>query len=369
MIKHISGEPKRSIVYAGTYTGDGSKGIYTCIFNHNNGQLKISNTTSGIENPSYLALDSLNRHLYAVSEIGKFKGEESGAVYAYSINARSGTLKHINKQATNGAHPCYIALDKSDTNVLIANYTGGNVSVLPIRPGDQGLMEASDTRQHKGSGPNKERQQSPHAHSIKLTPDGKHALSADLGADKLMFYRFDPIKGELSPADQPSVDIKPGAGPRHFDFHPNGTWLYVINELNATITVLSYDATNEQISKIQTVPTIPSNFTGSNKCADIHVHPSGNYLYGSNRGHDSIVAYKINQDKGTLELIQHQSTQGKTPRNFVIEPTGNYLLAANKDTNNVVVFSINKDTGELKPTGNELEIPSPVCLRFGNQLN
>jgi 6-phosphogluconolactonase len=253
-------------------------------------------------------------------------------------------------------------LDQRSKSLLLANYTGGNVAVLPIQR-DGSLGAAIDVKQHEGSGP-REQQKAPHAHCIKLDRSNRFAVAADLGSDKVMIYRFNPLSGKLEPGTQPSAPLHPGAGPRHLTFHPNGKYLYVINELDSSLTTFKYNPVTGTLVAFETVSTLPRDFTGKSYCADIHISRSGRFLYGSNRGHNSIVVFAIDPQTARLSLVEHVSTEGKWPRNFVIDPSGRFLLVANQHTDNVVVFSIDSRTGRLTPTGAKEQIPVPVCLQF-----
>jgi 6-phosphogluconolactonase len=297
--------------------------------------------------------------LYAVNELKEFAGQASGAVSAYAIDA-AGKLKFLNQQPTLGADPCYVTVDRRRSSLLVANYTGGNITLLPINR-DGSLDQVADRKQHEGKGI-KEQQNGPHAHCIILDPSERYALAADLGIDKVMIYRFSPRLHELLPAKQPSVSLKPGAGPRHLTLHPNGRFLYAINELDSTLTTLKYSTGT--LTTMDTVSTLPEGFTDVSYCADVHVSSSGKFLYGSNRGHNSIVVFALDASTGKPTLVEHVSTEGKWPRNFVIDPTGKFLLVANQHTDNVVVFIIDAQTGRLKPSGHVATVPIPVCLKF-----
>jgi 6-phosphogluconolactonase len=247
--------------------------------------------------------------------------------------------------------------------VLVANYGGGSVCVLPIL--DDGQLDgATALVQHEGSSVNPRRQRGPHAHSVNVSPDDRFAFVADLGLDKVMIYRFDVTAGTLAPADPPWASVSPGAGPRHFAFHPGGKFAYVINELQSTVTAFAYDPERGSLDDLQTVSTLPSDFKDNNSTAEVLVHPSGNFLYGSNRGHNSIAVFAIDARTGWLSPVEKESTRGSTPRNFGIDPTGRYLLAANQASDAIVVFRIDKATGALTATGQEIEVPSPVCVRM-----
>ena len=350
------------VLYVGTYTTSGkSEGIYVYRMDPETAALTRVTSIKSI-NPSFLTIDRSKRYLYAVNEVAEYLGKPSGGVSAYAINGRTGGLRLINEQASVGADPCYLTVDRNKRTLLVANYTGGSVAVLPIRS-DGTLVPSNDLEQHEGSSI-KEQQKRPHAHCIILDRNERYALATDLGIDKLLVYRFDRASGKLEPAKQPWVELKPGAGPRHLAFHPNGKYLYVINELDSTLTSFKYNEANGTLSEIETVSTLPSDFTEVSYCADVHVHPSGKFLYGSNRGHNSIAVFAIDQRTGKLNQLQHASTEGKWPRNFVIDPAGQFLLVANQHTDNVVTFRIDQQTGRLTPTGQVTEIPIPVCLKF-----
>ena len=354
-------EDRKSVLYVGTYTTSGkSEGIYGY---HMDGAGALSRFTSIMSvNPSFLTIDRSKRFLYAVNEVGEFLQKPGGAVSAFAIDRVTGNLRLLNQQATQGADPCHLSVDNSKRTLLVANYTGGNVSVFPLRS-DGTLGMVSEVKQHEGSGP-KEQQKGPHAHCIIFDRTERHALAADLGIDRVMIYRFDRAGGKLMPAAQPFAELKSGAGPRHLSLHPAGKFLYVISELDSTMSAFTYNERAGTLTEIETVSTLPSDFSGTSYCADVHVSPSGKFLYGSNRGHNSIVVFKIDQRTGKLTLVEHVSTEGNWPRNFTIDPTGKFLLVANQRSDNLVVFSIDPSTGSLKPIGVNEQIPSPVCLRF-----
>ena len=351
------------LVYFGTYTGKGSKGIYACRFRPSTGKLTPVELAAETVNPSFLAVDPAQRYLFAANEIGDYRNAKSGSVSSFAIDRRSGKLTPLNTVASRGADPCHLTVDKTGNHVLVANYTGGSVAVLPVKA-DGMLGEASDFVQHLGSSVNPERQHEPHAHDVVLTPDNRFAVVADLGLDKLLVYRFDLEKGALSPNDPPYGPVKPGSGPRHFTLHPNGRWAYVISEMGNTITAFDWDGDKGSFHELQTISTLPKDFKGENSTAEVAVHPSGRYLYGSNRGHDSIAVYAIDPAKGMLTSIEDVSTLGKEPRNFALDPTGAYLFAANQNSNTVVVFRVNPRNGRLTPSGEKIEVLSPVCVTF-----
>jgi len=351
------------LVYVGTYTTNGSQGIYAYRFDPRSGELSESRLAAETENPSFLAIDPTNRFLYAVNEVQKYNNESSGGVSAFAIDRTTGKLSLLNEVPSGGADPCYVALDRTGKYVLVANYTGGNVAVFPVRA-DGALSPRSAFVQHNGSGPNKERQEGPHAHWIETTADNRFAIAADLGLDELVIYQFDASAGSLTANDPPFAKVEAGAGPRHVAFHPNGKLAYVINELQSTVSVLSYNSAHGKLSPLQTISTLPKDFSAENTTAEIEIHPNGKFLYASNRGHDSIAVFAIDPQKGTLRLIDNFSTKGRTPRHFAIDPTGSWLLAANQNTGNIVVFRVDGKTGRLSPSGQEVKVPSPVCVRF-----
>ena len=350
------------VVYVGTYTAKGSAGIYAYEFDPVAGSLTLLGSAAA-ENPSFLAVDPTKRYLYAVSELGQFQGEPTGGVSAFAIDGQTGLLTLINQQPAQGQAPAHISVDRAGEYVYVANYSSGTAAVFPVRD-DGGLEAASDVVQHEGTGPDARRQRGPHAHSINLDPGGRRAYVADLGIDKVMIYDVAQEPGKLVPNDPPFAEVAGGSGPRHFAFHPSGRYAYLINEMGNTIAAFAYDPASGGLELLQTVPTLPADFDGRSTTADIHVAPTGKFVYGSNRGHDSIVVYAIDADDGTLSYVEHVSTEGKTPRNFAIDPTGTYLLAANQDSDSIVVFSIDPNTGRLTPTGERVEVSMPVCLKF-----
>jgi 6-phosphogluconolactonase len=355
--------PDELLVYVGTYTSGKSEGIYLYSLNLTSGELKYVATTKEVKDPSFVVVAPSRRYLYAVNEIEEFAGKRGGAVSAFAIDQRTGDLKFLNQQPSLGGAPCYLDVDRSGRFVLVANYAGGNVAVLPIR-GDGRLGEATDMKQDQGSSTNTERQEAPHAHCTVLDPANRFAYACDLGNDKIMIFRFDQRRGKLIPNQQPWVQAKPGAGPRHLTFRPDGKYAYVINELHATITAFTHDRVNGSLAELQTITTLPEGINVANTSADIHVSPDGRFVYASNRGHDSIAAFAINPANGRLTLIAHEPTGGKTPRNFAIDPTGDFLLAANQNSNNIVTFRRDRKTGRLTATGHMVETPSPVCLKI-----
>lgn len=351
------------LVYVGTYTSGKSEGIYLYRLNLSSGELKLLGTTRGVVNPSYLTLDRRRRFLYAVNEVEEFGGRKSGAVSAFAVDPSTGALRFLNQQPTLGGAPCYVSLDAAEKFLLVANYVGGNVAVLPLRT-DGSLGEATDLKQDQGSGPNRERQEGPHAHCVLHDPSGRHVYSCDLGTDKVMIYRLDAKAGKLVPNGQPWAQVKPGAGPRHLAFHPGGRYAYVTNELDSTVTAFAHDPARGTLKEIQTTPALPADFKGANTCADIHLSPDAKFLYCSNRGHDSIAAFSVDARAGTLAPVSHTPTEGKTPRNFALDPTGALLLVANQNSDSIVTFRRDAWTGRLTPAEHVAAVPSPVCMKL-----
>ncbi len=351
------------LVYIGTYTRENSKGIYAYRFNPATGASAAIGLVAETASPSFLAVHPNHRFLYAANEVSSHEGKPGGAVSAFAIDRRTGKLTFQNSVSSGGAGPCHVAVDRSGKNVLVANYSAGSIAVLPVEP-DGRLRQASAQVQHTGSGANPKRQAGPHAHWINVSPDNRFVLAVDLGLDQVLVYRFDPQKGSLAPNSPAFAKVQPGAGPRHFAFHPNGKFGYVINEIGSTLTAFTYDRERGALVEIQTVSTLPKDFSGDNSTAEIEVHPSGRFLYGSNRGHHSIAVFAIDAGKGTLTLLEHVPTQGRTPRNFAIDPSGGYLFAANQQSDNITVFRIDPKSGRLSPTGQTLQAYIPVCVTF-----
>lgn len=356
---------KEMLLYVGTYTSKGSEGIYVYKFDAETGSLSKIQTVKNVVEPSFLTIDKSRKFLYAVNETEDYEGKKSGAVSAFAIDHETGGLKFLNKVASLGGAPCHLSVSENEKFVFVANYSGGNVSVFPID--EDGKLGASvDMQQHSGSGANKKRQDSAHAHSINLDEKNEFAIVCDLGVDKVFIYELDKKTGHLTPNPaQNFYQTKAGAGPRHFAFHKNGKLAFLIHELDMTISSLRYDHEKGTLAEIQTVSTLPENASRAGvSCADIHVSPDGKFLYGSNRGHNSIVVYKIDEKTGTLEYVEHASTGGKNPRNFAIAPNGKFLLAANQSSDSIIVFSIDEETGKLTQTANKATISMPVCLKL-----
>jgi 6-phosphogluconolactonase len=365
----IAANPAAMRVYIGTYThGKGpaeSKGIYCGQLDLATGKVTIDGVTPTVE-PSFLAIDSSRQFLYAVNEVEKLDGVNAGGVSAFAIDSKSGELKPLNRRPSEGTAPCHLSIDKDRRVVLVANYGNGSIAALRIEP-DGSLGKSRQAIPKTGASVNRARQEGPHAHCISLDPANHFALEADLGLDLVFVYAFDANRRDAQQgvlAYKSAGDLKPGSGPRHFVFSRDGRFVYVINELASTISTFAYDAETGGLRSLATHSTLPKGFSGSNTTAEIDVDLNGRFLYGSNRGHDSIVIFSINPDTGMLTYVGHQPSGGKTPRSFGIDPTGRYMLVANQDSNNVVVMRIDQQTGKLTPTGNSVEIGMPVCVKM-----
>lgn len=343
-------------VYFGTYTGPQSKGIYCYTLNMTTGALTPHGVTEGVVNPSFLALHPTRPLLFAVAEVSRFGDAPAGGVAAFQIDPASGQLKLLNTQNSGGTGPCYLSVDPTGTHVLVANYGGGSVACLPIDPTGRLQPACTFIQFHSDA--------KPHAHAITPDPTGQFAIATDLGLNQIRVFAYDATNGKLTANDPPFVSLPTGTGPRHFTFHPNGKWCYVINELNSTLNAFAWNAQTGTLTPFDHLATIPTDFHDRNDTAHIAVHPSGRWLYGSNRGHDSIAVFRIDPDTGKLTGIGFEPTRGRTPRHFNIDPTGTFLLAANQKSDNVQVFRIDAQTGLLTPIGQPVPIPSPVCVVF-----
>jgi 6-phosphogluconolactonase len=350
-------------VYVGTYTGAKSKGIYRMTFDPATGALSKPELAAEAKSPSFLAIHPNNRVLYAIAEVNDVNGKKGGGVSAFAIDAGTGNLTPLNQQTSGGAGPCFVATDPAGKVALVANYGGGSVQSLPIKE-DGSLGEPASFVQHTGKGPTP-RQKGPNAHSILPSPDGRFALAADLGLDKVLIYRVDPATAKLTPNEPPHAATPAGGGPRHLAFHPSGKYVYVNNEMGMSVTAFKYDAEKGTLTEIGTEGTIPGGEKSPRfSTAEILAHPSGKFVYVSNRGHDSITVYAVDEATGAIKLASNTPTGGKTPRNFRLDPTGQWLLSANQGSDNVVAFKIDPATGALTPTGATAEVGAPVCIKF-----
>jgi len=346
-------------VYVGSYADAKVNGIHHFTLDLETGALTAAGGASGVANPSFVAISPDKKFLYAIGETG---GKKGGAVVSFSIDEKSGALTQLSESSSVGNGPCYITADKTGKVVLVANYGGGSVASIPVSA-DGKLSEAATFVQHTGSSINKGNQAGPHAHSINVSPDNKFALAADLGIDKILVYKLDPAKGTMVANDPPSADLPPGSGPRHFAFHSSGKYVYACGEINSTVNAFTYDADKGVLKHFQALSTLPEPVKG-NSTAECQVHPSGKFVYVSNRGHNSVAVFHVDETTGKLTAAGHAPTGGKTPRNFGVDPTGKFLIAANQDSSNVVVFKIDPKTGMPSPAGHEVAVPKPVCVKF-----
>jgi 6-phosphogluconolactonase len=353
------------LLYVGTYTESGRRdGIHLIRMDRRSGKLRRVASVDAGANPSFLAIHPNGRVLYAVNEVEKYDGKATGAVSAFAIARDTGALTRLDQQPSGGGAPCFVSVDRTGRVVLVANYVGGSVALLPIQA-DGSLAPATQVVQHKGSGPNAERQTAPHAHCIVTDPSNRFVLAADLGADRVFVYRLDLEGKSLRHVEGGDAVMRSGAGPRHIAFHPTLPLVFVANELDSTVATLRFDAVRGALSPIDTRSTVPAGWTGTNFPADIHVAPSGRTLYVSNRGHNSLAVFSVAESTGALALEQVVTTEGDWPRNFSLDPTGRWLLVANQRSDSIVVFGRDQKSGRLTPTRERIAVPSPVCLRFG----
>lgn len=357
--------PTDLFVYIGTYTGATSKGIYVTRLNLTTGGLSEPRLSAETPNPSFLAVRAAEDYLYAVNEVDSFDGQKTGSVSAFRIDRTSGMLFSLNQRSSGGPGPAHLSVDPKGRAVLVANYGGGSVELLPI--GKDGALGAPTSFiQHTGSSVNPERQREPHAHQIIVDPSDRFAYVADLGLDKVMIYRFDGAKPSLTAASPASAPVAPGAGPRHVTISASGRFAYVINELNCTITAFERDGSTGALKAIQTLSSLPPGVAQEKRfsTAEIALSPAGAFLYGSNRGHNSISVFAVDGTSGKLTYVANTPTQGKTPRGFAIEPGGGFLIAGNQESDSVVVFRIDRVTGTLTPAGAPVTVGAPVDFKF-----
>lgn len=351
------------LFYVGTYTGDGSEGIYTCQLDLSSGALRTIGVAGNVQNPSYLAIDAERHRLYAVNELSRFGERPGGSVSAFAIQVSSGDLSPINRRHSHGGAPCYLTLDHTGRYLFVVNYLGGNVVVFPVNE-HGALEEPTGITTHSGSSLHPERQDGPHPHAIIVDSANDYAFVPDLGLDKVMQYCFDRENGQLRANEKPWVATEPGSGPRHMVFHQNMRLAYVVNELRSTLTAYRYDAGRGTLAPFQTISTVPEGYRGANIAADLHLSPDTRFLFCSNRGHDSIASYAVDQVTGRLTPIEYSASQGQKPRGFAVDPSGAFLLVANQDSDNIVTFRIDGDHGVLISTGHRLQISNPTCLKF-----
>jgi len=361
--KDVSNAKGEWFAYVGTYTRQNSKGIYAYRFRPSSGEVTEIGLAAETESPSFLAVHPNHQFVYSANEVANFEGQKAGAISAFAIEASTGKLKFLNRVSSKGAGPCHVALDHTGKWLIAANYDGGSVALFPVHT-DGTLGEASSFIQHSGSGANSQRQSTPHAHYATVSPDNRFVLVADLGLDEFLIYNLDRNKGTLTPHDPPFAKVKPGSGPRHGAFRPDGKFFYGLNEIVPSVVAFRYNAAKGSLEELQTISTLPDDYTGNKSGAEIVAHPSGKFLYSSNRGHNTIAMFQIDAAKGTLTAGNRTPTEGRTPRNFAIDPTGNWLFAANQDTNNIALFRIDQKTGALTSSGKVIQVPIPVCVVF-----
>ncbi|MBD0381402.1 lactonase family protein [Paenibacillus sedimenti] len=355
-------EENKLIAFVGSYANSDQSGLYACSYDTTTGSLELIDQVDGLQNPTFLALDEIGSRVYALSEGVDANGQRCGAAAAYTFEPSIGRLSLLNKENTVPATTCHITLDRTRQTIIVTSYHGGMIGLSPILA-DGRIGATADIRQHHGASilPVQDR---PRAHSVTMDAANRFAIVCDLGLDRIFVYKLDVQASRFIPHGD--VQVAPGSGPRHFAFHPTSRFGYVINELGSTITAFSYDEEKGDLSEIQHVSTLPDAFEGENACADIHISPDGQFLYGSNRGHDSIAVWAIDEQSGKLTYVEHVSTLGGHPRNFAISPDGQYVLVANRDGNNIVTFARNAETGKLLPTGSELKVSKPVCIKFAD---
>lgn len=358
-----------TFVYVGNFTGMDplsnvkAQGVGVFKLDPLSGEMELVQVSEGVIAPAFVAISPDQRFLYSVNSQNEIDGHSGGAVTAYSIDPASGKLTLLNRVSSTGGHPCHITVEATGRYVLTANYTTGNATIYPVQA-DGSLGPVSDFVQHVGSGPNLGRQERPHAHSINVDPTNRFALVCDLSIDKVMIYKLDLEQGKLPPNPWPWLDLAPGAGPRHMAFHPNGRNAYVINELDCTMAACAWDPTSGALTKLQVLPTLPAIFSGENTCAAVKVAPNGKFVYGSNRGHDSIVIYAVDDVTGTLTCLGYQPSIGSLPWDFTIDLSGSLMLVACQKSNNVVAFSVDANSGKLTPKGQVASTPLPSCVKI-----
>lgn len=350
------------LVYVGTYTDHESKGIYAYRFDSRTGRLTPLGLAAESQNPSFLAVSSEGRFLYVSNELDSYQGQPTGAASAFAIDSGTGKLTLLNQVSSHDSGPAHVTLDRTGKFALMSNYNQGSVAVLAVL-NDGRLGDLSSFVQHRGSSVNKQWQQGPHVHAVVLSPDNRFALVADPGIDQVVTYSFDATNGKVG-AEPRIAHASPGSGPRHLVFDPRGRFLYVITELFSSIVTYSYDPAEGELHEIGSISTLPEGFADTSYAAEIAIHPSGKFLYASNRGHDSIAVFTIDAAKGVLARVEFVPTNGKRPRNFALDPTGSWLLAANQDSGSVVIFRVNRKSGRLTPTGQSVPVPSPACVTF-----
>lgn len=353
----------KEFLYVGTYNEKDTPGIFVFEFDRQTGKLDLIQEVGGMRSPSYLEINPNGRFLYSVNRSSVLDEKKWGSVSAYQINQESGKLMHLNDQPSFGSESCHISIDSKGRMVFVSNYSTGNLTLFPINQNGS-LDVISDAAQHFGSSINQQRQKKPHVHQSILSNDDAFLFVSDLGIDKVKVYSIDYKGKKLTAQSNSDGIVNQGSGPRHFAMHGNSKFAYVINELSSTVTFFNYEISSGKLTPIQTISTVPQDYDGTNYCADIHIHPSGKFLYGSNRGHNSLAIFEIDQDSGKLSTVGYQSTYGEWPRNFLIDPKGKYIFAANQNSNNIVLYTVDSNTGHLKKIDSDVNVPKPVCLKI-----
>ncbi|MGP8156760.1 MAG: lactonase family protein [Candidatus Acidiferrales bacterium] len=355
--------PKEMWVFFGTHVDQPGHGFSVARFDTRTGALTKLEFLQQSADPGFFVIARDGRHIYTANEVDTYHGQPTGFLSAYAVDPATAQMTLINEQLSAGAGPAYVSLDKTGRYLFVANYAGGTIAAFALNP-DGGIGQRTAFFQHTGKSVNPARQNAPHPHSIRVDPTNHFALVPDLGLDKIFIYRFDASDGSLTPNDPPFATVAPGSGPRHLDFDPAGRFVYVMNEMAGKVTVFAWDSSHGALTEVQTISSLPEGFTGTNTSAEIRVHPSGRFLYCTNRGDNSIAVFKVNSASGRLTFIQRVPTQGKMPRNFDFDPTAHWLLVANHDSDNVVLFKINLATGKLTPQGAPVSVPMPFAVRF-----
>jgi 6-phosphogluconolactonase len=353
------------LIFIGTATGgkSDSRGIYSLRLDPETGKLSPPKLAAATSRPTWVSLHPSKPVLYACAEVGDFEGKKSGGVSAFAINADAGELTLINQQPSGGMGPCYVAPDRAGKVVVAANYVGGSVACLKI-DADGKLSPPTSIDQHHGTGPNPQRQTKAFAHSINVDPTEKFAIACDLGNDHVYVYRIDTDAGTLTPNDPPNAMVPPGSGPRHMAMSSDQKFVYISNEMGGTVTAFAWDADRGTLREIQTISTLPADFSGTNTVAEVSLAPGGKFLYAANRGHDSIAGFSVDHSSGKLTAIGHTPSQGKVPRHFAIDPTGNFMLLGNQDSGTLVLFHWDSQSGGFTPTGETAQVPAATCVRF-----
>lgn len=354
---------QKEYLYVGTFQDRGSQGIYVYEFDRDSVKFSLKQTLPEIVRPGFLEIYPDGRYLYSINRVRNAEGIQKEMVSSFAINSEDGILSLINQVPAHGTGACHVNIDKAGKYLYISFYDSGSLTVFAINP-DGSIGDTIQTIKYEGSSVNERRQDKAHVHSVLFSPDNAFVYIADLGTDKVMICSIDHTTGKLLPASPPSVSVIPGSGPRHMTFHPEKPYVYLAEELSSSTSLFYQDQVTGNLTSMQTISTLPEDFTDQNTNADIHIDPSGKFLFVSNRGHNSLATYSINKENGELRIVDYPSTMGEHPRNFLIEPKGEFILVANRDTDNVAVFRLDKATGLLEYTGISLDIPVPVCLKW-----